>query len=56
MNDALVLPIILPHIEAAKGKYTLSVAGESGSGKSFMSKKIHEQSRRRDTGLDRVES
>ena len=29
-----ILPIILPNIEAAKGKYTLSVAGESGSGKS----------------------
>lgn len=29
-----ILPIILPKIEAAKGKYTLSVAGESGSGKS----------------------
>lgn len=29
-----ILPVILPLIEAANGKYTLSVAGESGSGKS----------------------
>ena len=29
-----ILPLILPEIEASKGKYTLAVAGESGSGKS----------------------
>lgn len=29
-----ILPVILPLIQAANGKYTLSVAGESGSGKS----------------------
>jgi uridine kinase len=29
-----ILPIILPNLEATEGKYTLAVAGESGSGKS----------------------
>jgi len=29
-----IMPLILPAIEASKGKYTLTVAGESGSGKS----------------------
>ncbi|MDH3597169.1 MAG: hypothetical protein OEU09_02605 [Rhodospirillales bacterium] len=29
-----ILPLILPEIEASNGKYTLAVAGESGSGKS----------------------
>ncbi len=29
-----IVPLILPQIEASQGKYTISVAGESGSGKS----------------------
>jgi uridine kinase len=29
-----IVPLILPVIEASRGKYTLTVAGESGSGKS----------------------
>jgi len=31
---AEIAPVILPKIEAAAGRYTISVAGESGSGKS----------------------
>ena len=29
-----IIPLILPEIEASPGRYTISVAGESGSGKS----------------------
>ncbi|UCH74862.1 MAG: hypothetical protein JSU82_03135 [Rhodospirillales bacterium] len=35
-----ILPLILPTIEASQGKYTLAVAGESGSGKSEMATAI----------------
>ena len=37
-----ILPMILPSIEASPGKYTLAVAGESGSGKSEMATAIAE--------------
>ncbi len=37
-----ILPIILPNIEASQGKYTLTVAGESGSGKSEIATAIAE--------------
>jgi len=37
-----IIPLILPEIEASPAKYTLTVAGESGSGKSEMATAIAE--------------
>ena len=39
---ASILPLIAPQIEASPGKYTISVAGESGSGKSETARAIAE--------------
>ena len=39
---AFILPLIAPEIEASPGKYTISVAGESGCGKSEMARAIAE--------------
>ena len=38
-----IVPLILPLIEAAAGKYTLTVAGQSGSGKSETAEAIAEE-------------
>ncbi len=43
-----ILPLILPEIQASQGKYTIAVAGESGSGKSETATAIAESLARLD--------